>query len=69
LNGELILSNEVYHAGNQIDQYNASAKLKAGENVIVVKVCQNEQTEPWAQDWAFQLRVCDSTGKAIPEAK
>jgi hypothetical protein len=69
LNGQLILSNEVYHAGNQIDQYNESSKLKAGENVIVVKVCQNEQTEPWAQDWAFQLRVCDSTGKAIPPAK
>jgi hypothetical protein len=31
----------------------------------VVKVCQNEQTEPWAQNWAFQLRLCDATGKAI----
>jgi hypothetical protein len=68
LNGQLVLSNEVYHAGNQIDQYNESTKLKAGENVIVIKVCQNEQTEPWAQDWAFQLRICDSTGKAIAQA-
>ena len=36
--------------------------LKKGENVIVLKVCQNDQKEPWAQDWKFQMRVCDDTG-------
>jgi hypothetical protein len=65
VNGQLVLSNEVYHASAQIDQYIGDTSLKAGKNVIVVKVCQNEQTEPWAQDWAFQLRLCDATGKAI----
>jgi hypothetical protein len=39
--------------------------LQAGKNVILVKVCQNEQTESWAQRWEFQLRVCDSIGAAI----
>jgi hypothetical protein len=39
--------------------------MKAGRNVILVKICQNEQTEEWAQVWQFQLRVCDPTGNAI----
>ena len=57
--------NEVYHAGMSIDQYIGRAQLKTGENSIVLKVCQNEQTESWAQRWQFQLRVSDETGKAI----
>ena len=32
---------------------------------ILVKACQNEQTEKWTVEWEFQLRVCDSTGTAI----
>lgn len=65
LNGEKLISNEVYHTGTAIDQYIATGELKAGPNTILVKVCQNEQTEQWAQDFAFQLRVTDLTGKAI----
>ncbi|MCU0708629.1 MAG: hypothetical protein MUF23_10075 [Pirellula sp.] len=65
VNGELVIANEVYHTGAQIDQYAAPIKLKAGENRILVKVCQNEQKEAWAQDYSFQLRLCDATGKAI----
>ena len=30
------------------------------------KVCQNEQTDDWAQLWSFHLRVCDSLGGAVP---
>ncbi len=69
LNGEEVVSREVYHTGSQIDQYRAPVKLKAGENKILVKVCQNEQTEPWAQDWMLQLRFTDSTGLAIQPAR
>ncbi len=65
LNGELIISNEVYHASQQMDQYIYSGRLKSGENVLVVKVCQNEQTEAWAQNWSFLLRICDDRGRAI----
>ena len=65
-NGKLIISNEVYHASMAIDQYIAEVDVKAGKNELVVKVCQNEQTEPWAQRWTYQLRVCDETGKALP---
>ena len=65
VNGELVMSNEIYHNSNSIDKFSAPVTLKKGENQIVLKICQNEQTEPWAQDWSFQVRFCDSTGKAI----
>jgi len=65
VNGKLVMSNEVYHTGAQIDQYSEPVRLKAGKNVILLKLSQNEQKEPWAQDFQFQLRICDSTGKAI----
>ncbi len=69
VNGEPALSNEVYHTGAQIDQYTAPVKLKAGKNTVLVKVCQNEQTEQWAQDWKFQLRFADASGQAIQPAE
>ena len=65
LNGELISSANVYHANGTMDQYVGRGKLKSGRNLIVLKICQNEQKEEWAQEWKFQLRVCDVTGKAI----
>jgi hypothetical protein len=65
LNGELLLAREVYHTGMEVDQYVGKGKLKRGRNVILVKVCQNEQSEDWAQNWQFQLRVCDSRGTAV----
>jgi hypothetical protein len=65
LNGELLLAREVYHTGMDVDQYVGKGKLNRGRNVILVKVCQNEQTEDWAQSWQFQLRVCDRRGTAV----
>jgi hypothetical protein len=66
VNGDLVIANEVYHTGMQVDQYIAPIKLKAGVNKILIKVCQNEQKEAWAQRYIFQARICDSTGKAVP---
>lgn len=65
LNGELVMSNEIYHNSNSIDKFIGDIKLAKGENQILMKVCQNEQTQPWAQDWQFQFRICDKNGKAI----
>lgn len=65
LNGEELTANHVYHAGQEIDQYLAKGKMKKGKNAILLKVCQNEQTEMWAQGWQFQLRVCDTIGTAV----
>jgi hypothetical protein len=65
VNGELVSANEVYHASQEIDQYRAKTKLKKGKNQILVKICQNDQKEQWAQDWTFLLRVCDRLGTAV----
>jgi hypothetical protein len=65
LNGKLLASAESYHANSTMDQYIGRGELVAGRNVIVLKICQNEQAEDWAQDWKFQFRVCDTLGKAI----
>jgi hypothetical protein len=68
LNGELLDANEVYHANDEMDQYIVRGHLNEGENTILIKVCQNEQQESWAQIWKFQLRVCDKGGTAILSA-
>jgi hypothetical protein len=67
LNDKLIDEREVYHqdGGPILDQYTAHGELRQGRNTILVKVCQNEQTDSWAQDWMLQLRVCDAAGGAV----
>ena len=68
LNGELLAAHDVYHSGTRIDQYVARGRLEPGKNVILLKICQNEQTESWAQEWEFQLRICDHLGTAVGPA-
>lgn len=67
VNQQEVASNEVYHSGDAVDQYVVPIELKKGPNALLLKVCQNEQTEPWAQDWTFQLRMTDSLAGAIHE--
>jgi hypothetical protein len=69
LNGGLIFGRDEYHRGAKLDQYKLPCRLKKGVNTLLVKCCQNEQTEQWTVEWQFQLRVCDATGTAITEAK
>jgi hypothetical protein len=69
LNGEFLTGNNVYHSGEAIDQYITKGSLKKGKNQILLKICQNEQTEEWAQVWQFQVRVCDELGTAILSAE
>jgi hypothetical protein len=65
LNGEFLFGHEEYHHGMQIDQFRVKGEMRKGRNLILVKICQNEQTEEYAQEWKFQLRVCDAAGTAI----
>ena len=48
LNGKLLADAEVYHAFTALDQYVGRGRLERGTNRILVKICQNEQTEDWA---------------------
>lgn len=65
LNGELLFAREEYHRGMRFDQYRIAGKLRPGANRILIKVCQNEQDQSWAQDWCFQFRVCDPFGRPL----
>ncbi|WP_146458073.1 hypothetical protein [Rubripirellula tenax] len=65
VNGQEQMANEVYHSGTALDQYIANVELREGDNTILIKACQNEQTEGWAQDWEFQFRLTDLNGKGL----
>jgi hypothetical protein len=65
VNGELLFAHEEYHQSMRIDQYRTKATLRAGANHILLKICQNEMTQDWAQRWEFQVRVCDPSGTAV----
>ena len=69
INGDLVGANKVYHAGDNFDQYIAKVDIKPGENIILVKLVQNDQTQSWTNVWHFSLRVCDHLGTAIHDAK
>ncbi len=64
-NGELIFARDEYHRGMEIDQYSLPIQLKKGTNTLLLKLCQNEQTQSWTVEWQAQVRICDSTGTAI----
>jgi hypothetical protein len=66
VNGKELFAREEYHRGMAVDQYRVPAELKAGKNSILVKLCQNEQEQDWAQRYQLQLRVCDPSGTAVP---
>lgn len=65
VNGRQVMAHEIYHASEAIDQYVAVAEFRQGANSVLVKCCQNEQTEPWAGEWKFQLRITDSLGRPL----
>lgn len=65
VNGQMVLDFNVYHTNEMVDQYVADVTLQQGDNWVVIKLCQNEQKESWAQNWRFLFRVTDATGKTI----
>ena len=66
VNGKLLAEYEIYHAAaDPFDQYKVPVQLRKGPNTIMLKVCQNEQTESWAQEWEFQLRITDELGGPV----
>lgn len=65
LNGRLLRGREEYHRAMEIDQYRLAGTLQKGTNTILVKVCQNEQTEDWTVEWEFQMRLTDALGTPV----
>ncbi|HEY1376053.1 MAG TPA: hypothetical protein VGF55_04635 [Gemmataceae bacterium] len=66
VNGHEVLAREMYHQSFDRDMHTAPARLASGRNAVLVKVCQNDQPEDWAQNWMFQLRMTDDLGAAAP---
>lgn len=66
INGAEVFAREEYHHGTKMDQHIAAIKLKKGSNTILLKVCQNDMSQSWAQAWGFAARICDTTGGALP---
>lgn len=65
VNGEKVATYASYHAGAAFDQYIVPIELKQGENTILIKVCQNDQPQSWAEVWDLKVRLTDETGGAI----
>ncbi len=68
-NGKYVFGRDEYHRGMEIDQYRFKIELKPGRNTILVKVCQNEQTEDWTKEWEFQMRLTDDLGAPVDLAR
>jgi hypothetical protein len=66
VNGAEVFAREEYHHGTRMDQHTARITLKKGSNTILLKVCQNDMSFPWAQAWGFAARLCDATGGNLP---
>jgi hypothetical protein len=66
LNGRRLFAREEYHHGMRMDQHVGAGTLRTGRNEILLKVCQNEQTEDWARAWSFQCRLTDAAGEPVP---
>ncbi|MEO2047717.1 MAG: hypothetical protein ABGX16_14225 [Pirellulales bacterium] len=62
INGELLIRKNIYHMGGEFDQYISPATFLPGKNTILLKICQNEQTESWARPWNFRFRITDVLG-------
>lgn len=65
LNGEMVFQRDEYHHGQNANQHIARCKLKKGSNDLVIKICQNDQKDSWAQNWQFQARFTDFAGYRI----
>lgn len=69
VNGKLLFARNEYHRGMVMDQYNVPVEMKPGKNVILLKLCQNEQEESWAQRYQFQLRIARPSGTGVASHK
>jgi hypothetical protein len=65
VNSGLALERGDAYTGMKLDHYVARARLKAGKNVILLKIAQDEPPPQLPPMLRFQLRVCDASGKAI----
>ncbi len=69
VNGKLLFARNEYHRGMVMDQYTVPVQFKPGKNVILLKLCQNEQDDSWAQRYQFQIRIARPSGTGVLSKK
>lgn len=69
VNGTKVIDHSTYRSHLRIDWHRAKVKLMAGENTILVKVCQcpapKEKAPGPPAKWEFHLRIVDSEGQGV----
>lgn len=66
VNNDLVFARDEYHRGaTRVDQFILEGTLQKGINRILVKICQNEQTESWTKQWEFCFRITNPSGTTI----
>ena len=68
VNERLLFARQEYHRGAALDQYRVPVTVQKGRNVILLKICQNEQTQDWAQPYQVQIRMCNASGSGVLSA-
>jgi hypothetical protein len=70
VNGTKVIDHPTYRSHLRIDWHRAKVKLKAGQNTILVKVCQcpapKEKAPGPPAKWEFHLRIVDTEGRGVP---
>jgi hypothetical protein len=64
VNGQKVFGFEEWRNGVRLDRHRFPAKLQAGKNRVLVKICQSAAPNP-EPNWEFFLRVVDATGQGI----
>jgi hypothetical protein len=64
VNGQKVFGFEEWRNGVRHDRHRFPAKLQAGNNRVLVKICQSAAPNP-EPNWEFFLRVVDASGKGI----
>jgi hypothetical protein len=67
LNGRQVFAKEEWQNGTRLDRFIVPVQLKAGENTLLLKVCQGPKyRDPgMSNPWSFQIRISDASGKGI----
>jgi len=69
MNGTKVIDHPTYRSHLHIDWHRAKARFKAGDNPILVKVCQcsapKENAAGSPAKWEFHLRVVDPEGRGV----
>jgi len=68
LNGEKVFGRDMWLNGTRFDRFRTPVHLKAGQNRVLVKICQGPHHRDPAvgNAWTFQVRFCSADGAGVP---